>query len=218
MAFIELLAHRGLWEQLEERNQPKALEAALRAGFGVETDIRDFQGTLVISHDMPNGEEQTFEQFLAQYQALGCKSTLALNIKADGMAKQIQALLEQFQVTNYFCFDMAIPDLLAYWQSGMTYFARRSEYEPLTPITDIAPGIWLDAFQGQWFSVDDIWEHLKRGQDVCVVSPELHRRDYETTWHQLVELRDRLNSLDSATQEAAGQLMLCTDFPQKFPV
>lgn len=56
-------------------------------GYGTETDIRDIQGKLVISHDMPQGNEITFEELLQIMD--GRNLPLALNIKADGMANEI---------------------------------------------------------------------------------------------------------------------------------
>lgn len=53
MSKIEILAHRGWWTSREDQNSLDALTRALTAGFGVETDIRDCAGRLVVSHDMP---------------------------------------------------------------------------------------------------------------------------------------------------------------------
>lgn len=37
-----------------EQNKLVAFKRAINFGFGIETDIRDFNGKLVISHDLPN--------------------------------------------------------------------------------------------------------------------------------------------------------------------
>ena len=50
---IEVISHRGLWKKLEEQNTIEAFYDSLEAGFGIETDIRDNCGDLVISHDIP---------------------------------------------------------------------------------------------------------------------------------------------------------------------
>ena len=45
-------AHRGLWDQLRPENSLAAFEAAAKAGFGIELDVRLTQdGQLVIHHD-----------------------------------------------------------------------------------------------------------------------------------------------------------------------
>ena len=54
---MQLLAHRGLWNRPEEKNSLQALTASFNLGIGVETDIRDCDGSLVISHDPPRSAE-----------------------------------------------------------------------------------------------------------------------------------------------------------------
>ncbi len=54
MPGIEILAHRGIWNKKLKKNSLDALTLALDMGFGIETDIRDRNGVLVISHDMAN--------------------------------------------------------------------------------------------------------------------------------------------------------------------
>lgn len=48
---IKIIAHRGMWFQQDEKNTFPAFERALQNGFGIETDFRDCNGELVISHD-----------------------------------------------------------------------------------------------------------------------------------------------------------------------
>ena len=55
-----ILSHRGYWKLEEERNRAAAFQRSFDLGYGTETDIRDIQGKLVISHDMPRGDEITF--------------------------------------------------------------------------------------------------------------------------------------------------------------
>jgi hypothetical protein len=50
---MKLLCHRGYRQRKSEQNSLAALELAILGGNGVETDIRDCDGELVISHDMP---------------------------------------------------------------------------------------------------------------------------------------------------------------------
>jgi hypothetical protein len=204
-----VLAHRGLWRERAHRNTPAALEAALVAGFGVETDVRDCRGELVISHDMPTGHEQRFDEFLDRYVATGSTAPLAINVKADGLASPIRAALDSRGIDTFFCFDMSVPDARSYAALGMRFFARLSELEPRSPLADRAAGIWLDAFEGTWFDAALIREWLDRGRDVCVVSPELHGRPHEPLW---ALVRGCL----ATVRGPVGRLMLCTDLPEQF--
>jgi hypothetical protein len=209
---IQLLAHRGLWHTRAARNQRQAFLAAWAAGFGVETDIRDHQGRLVISHDMPRGGEQPFDQFLDDYVSSGRRGTLALNIKADGLADDVHTACSARAITDYFCFDMSIPDARTYLGRKMPVFARVSELEPVTPFTDRCSGIWLDAFDSCWFEIAEIRSWLAIGRDVCVVSPELHGRDPGEIWPQLL-LPPETEALPVGAAGSQGRLMLCTDLP-----
>ena len=47
-----------------KKNTLSAFTRAFDNGFGVETDLRDYNGTLVISHDVPQEESLLFEDFL----------------------------------------------------------------------------------------------------------------------------------------------------------
>ncbi len=216
---VELLAHRGLWKQASQKNSAEAFENALVAGFGIETDVRDCLGKLVISHDLPKGDEQSFDDFLARYNDLNSHRTLAINIKADGLAAELKQLLDSYQVQDYFCFDMSVPDSRAYGKLGMSTFARRSELEPNSPLSQSSPGIWLDGFDGTWFDSSE-WEHwLMAGKSVCIVSPELHGRQHLGLWTELKNwiLRTTTGTAQESSTEL-GKLMLCTDLPKEFEV
>jgi hypothetical protein len=221
MIEMERLAHRGLWNEAAEKNSRVAFERAFAAGFGVETDLRDHAGTVVISHDPPGGAtepEMSFEDFLALYRRCDAAGTLALNIKADGLSAIVHQLLKKYQLGRYFVFDMAIPDMLAYSKLGMRCFSRQSEVEIPTLLKNFSPyspieGIWLDSFSSIWYPTDLVREHLASGLDVCLVSPELHGRDPQPWWD---ELRTFLETTPPDTDPRPGRLMLCTDFPNEF--
>ena len=46
---IKILAHRGFWKEETEKNTKIAFERAFNSGFGIETDLRDIKGEIVIS-------------------------------------------------------------------------------------------------------------------------------------------------------------------------
>lgn len=49
-----IIAHRGFWKIASEKNSLVAFERAFSNGYGVETDIRDLMGGLVVEHDLPD--------------------------------------------------------------------------------------------------------------------------------------------------------------------
>lgn len=182
-----------------------AFERSFSLGFGTETDVRDWNGQLVISHDPASRECMTLETFLQLYLKYPSRPTLALNIKADGLQAELQRQLTEFGIENYFVFDMAVPDGLLYLQRGMNAYTRHSEYEPVPPYYERARGVWLDEFDGHWLSDEVIENHIAAGKAVCIVSPELHKRPHEKEWGHYRELEKRLGK---------GRLMLCTDLPE----
>jgi hypothetical protein len=214
-----IIAHRGWWLNPTEKNTPQAFIKALEAGFGIETDIRDLNGTLVIAHDMPTLEQQplTVAQFFELYNQYAPKHPtppmLALNIKCDGLAKPLAQLLQQFNIQRYFVFDMSIPDTLHYIREGFTTFTRWSDIEPEPLLLNDCAGIWIDAFYSDWVSFP--LKHAKLSseafmqQPLCLVSPELHKRpSYKTTWQQW---QQQLVIAKLTTDN----VLLCTDFPME---
>jgi hypothetical protein len=198
---MKILSHRGYWKEPDERNSELAFRRSLRAGFGFETDIRDCAGRLLVSHDMPMGREMSLEQLLELFERHPLP--LALNIKADGLAAAVRKALSAYDVSDWFVFDMSVPDMRSHLDAGCPVFARRSEVEKAPPWIDEIAGIWWDSFTGLDYEVDLIARFLDEGKRVCIVSPELHHRPYDTVWNEIGSLRDREG------------LMLCTDHPEQ---
>jgi glycerophosphoryl diester phosphodiesterase len=200
---MKFLAHRGHWLTRPETNSVTAFDRAWSGGHGIETDLRDLDGEVVVSHDPPKKGALSFVQFLEAYSARGANTPLALNIKADGLTEAVASALADLPAQNFFVFDMSIPDSLHYLRRGLPVFLCLSEYEGETPLLEQASGIWLDAFEGEWWSLATIRSLMARGKSVAIVSPELHRRPHEQVWQTL-------KGLEKNQRDA---LMLCTDFP-----
>lgn len=200
---MKILSHRGLWKTAEEKNSRKAFIRSFSAGYGTETDVRDICGKLVISHDMPQGNEITFEEVLQIME--GRNLPLAINIKADGLIEPLLELLNRYHHTNYFTFDMSIPDLVVQTKRGAKVFTGQSDIMPTPVLLDKCYGIWLDAFFSDWYDSEFIDGLLSNGKQLCVVSADLHKRDPIPQWKKIK--RSLFFERDS--------LMLCTDMPDK---
>lgn len=195
---MKILAHRGYWKRKDEKNTKVAFERAFDNGFGIETDLRDIKGTIVISHNMPKGDEMTFEELLQLLD--GRNLTLALNIKADGQAEKIKELLEKYNHKNYFTFDMSIPDMVVQHKFGLNVFTGFSDIIPNPIMLEQAKGVWLDCFNSDWFGQEEILGLKNNGKEVCIVSPDLHKREYRTVWNKYKNIEG---------------IMLCTDYPNE---
>ena len=201
---MKIISHRGFWTEANEKNSEVAFKRSFKNGFGLETDIRDYKGELVISHDIPEVGCLTFQRLLEIHHDLDSTLPLALNIKSDGLQLAIRELLKKYSVTNYFVFDMSVPDMLGYLKSNLTVFSRHSEYENKPVFYEQANGIWIDAFENEWWGEETLKFHLEAQKSVCIVSPELHRRNFQLTW----------NKLSSMSIIDDQNLMLCTDYPE----
>lgn len=195
---ITVIAHRGFWKNEEGKNKKDSFERAFDNGFGVETDLRDICGKIVISHDMPKGGEITFEEVLQLLD--GRNLPLALNIKADGQADEIKRLLEKYNHTNYFTFDMSIPEMVVQHKAGLKIFTGLSDIIKNPIMFEDAEGVWLDSFNSDWFGEKDIIDLKNQGKKVCVVSPDLHKRENKFVW-------DKYKNISG--------IMICTDYPEE---
>ena len=157
---VEIIAHRGFWLKTEEKNTLVAFHRALENGFGIETDIRDFNGDLVVSHDIPNTSCQPLPDLFDLYNKAHGKYPLALNIKADGLSLLLKKQLSIFNIANYFVFDMSVPETLAYIRLGLAVFTRQSEYELTPSLYQKSEGLWLDEFNSSWINLEIIKEHF----------------------------------------------------------
>lgn len=206
---MNIISHRGYWAAASEWNTQEAFIRSFKAGFGTETDIRDFGGQIVVSHDIPRGDELDFADFLIMYNNFGKGLPLALNIKSDGLQVELAKYLSKYNIVNYFVFDMSIPETVGYFKSNLLYFVRQSEFETITDYRSLlyanAAGVWLDELYESWIEQDILLNHLANGKTVGIVSPEIHGRDYLKKWSQYKEV-----SKDIVTDK----LILCTDLPE----
>lgn len=195
---MRILAHRGFWINENEKNTITAFIRAFEGGFGVETDIRDCLGEIVISHDPPCGTEIKLTELLDIYKQINNKAPLALNIKSDGL----YALMPKLPETA-FLFDASVPELNIYIKRGFKVYTRSSERERRPAFLEEVCGVWLDQFTDCSHIEDAAPAFIKSGKDICVVSPELHGMAYEGIWNELLMYKSKAN------------FALCTDKPDE---
>lgn len=196
---MQILSHRGYWLDQDEKNQIVAFRRSFEMGYGTETDLRDSGSKIVVSHDKPKGNEVLFEDFLDLMNEKNL--TLALNIKADGLIDDILNILKKYNHTNYFTFDMSIPDMVFQTKRNVKIFAPYSDIVSTPILLEESIGVWLDCFYSLWYTNSVIEDLIDSGKKVCIVSSDLHKRDNTEQW-QILKNSKYINSND---------LLICTD-------
>lgn len=199
---IEIISHRGYWLADEEKNTVKAFERSFSLGYGTETDLRDYKGEIVISHDIANEKCITFKDFLDIYNKNSCKGVLALNVKSDGLQEKIKLDLKSSGVDNYFLFDMSVPDLKKSLMADLNCFTRLSDVEMTPSYLEACDGVWIDSMESEWLDASKIKEVLQLNKKLCFVSSELHKREYNQLWELLKSFKN------------LRDFVLCTDLPE----
>jgi glycerophosphoryl diester phosphodiesterase len=193
------MAHRGFWapsKTLEAlpQNSFEAFKRAEGYGFGIETDIRDLRGTVVISHD-PIIEEKSILN-LGALKEIDCE--IALNIKSDGLLNLID--LSALPVQHFF-FDGSVPEMMKYREKNMNTAIRLSDIES-SELSDT--NYWVDYFKDVfWF--ESILDFVVESNRYYLVSPELHGDPHLNFWKKVKPL--------FLIHE---NLHICTDFPLDF--
>jgi hypothetical protein len=204
---LSILAHNGCWRAPEDKNSISACRLALTSGFGLQVDIRDHVGELVVAYEPDEAGHYPFRKICTLMQQHP-GNTLALNIRSTGLQHLLCEALAHYTLTDYFLYDMSVPDLLAALQSGLRCFTRQSELETTPVLYPQSHGVWVDMYEQDWLTSNDIRMHLKHAKDVAMASPELHGRDHLPFWHYL---KDHWASLGGATSKC----YLSTAYPEQ---
>jgi glycerophosphoryl diester phosphodiesterase len=201
---MRVLSHRGYWLDIQEKNQLSALRRTFAFNFGTETDVRDLNGQLVISHDPAVSGAIAFSDFLTLARSHSASLPLALNIKSDGLARAIREEITRHGIKDWFVFDMSVPDMRGHLKEGNPVFTRMSEVERNPVWLEQATGVWLDAFEEHWYEPAQLTELLLMGKQICLVSAELHGRPHLPQWEWIKHHELHRQKL----------MMICTDHPE----
>lgn len=192
-----IFAHRGLWNSIEEQNSKPAIENAFSLGFGVETDIRSFLGSLVISHDPIMSSENLVGWEISN------GNRFALNLKEDGLVKSLNFHKDWIASSSSFLFDGSLPQMYLAWKSEVPHALRVSEYEKEVPWS--SEFLWIDGFETDWWIDDKFVMSLTSTTHCVFVSPELHGRDHHRAFDWFAKMKSNM----------VFDFSVCTDFPEE---
>lgn len=200
---MKIIAHRGIWNKREEGNTMEGFEKAFAHGYGIETDVRDFNGKLVVSHNVVADTAIAFADVLELYSKMNCDMELAINIKADGLQELLRKELEEHHISNYFVFDMSVPEQVVFHRERFRAFTRMSEWETVPVLLEKSQGIWMDEWETSWIQADILHRYREQDKLVAIISPEIHGRDHSFLWRELRQF------------DRDPGVMLCTDIPMR---
>jgi hypothetical protein len=157
--------------------------------YGVELDLRPDGNKIIIHHD-PFAQGEDFEDWLKFYK----HKFIILNTKAEGMEERVIALMEKYQISNYFFLDLSLPFLIKYMKKGVSKIAVRfSEFEPMEFVMKFAgkvEWVWVDCFTDLPLNQDN-YTILKKHFKLCLVSPELQGFDVS----RIQEFKNKLQDM-----------------------
>ena len=195
-----IIAHRGVHSPKVSKNSIESFRIASSEGFGLETDIRDHQGEIFVSHD-PITSSNTPK--LIDVSLLSFEGPVALNVKSDGLTKLEVDRYVSLKFEDYFYFDHSVPELLVYLKAELPVAQRVSNLEELR--FESIYDIWLDSFEDFESETAVELEILLKSHRVHIVSPELHGKNHLFLWNKIVPLF-----------LTVPNLTICTDLPFEF--
>jgi hypothetical protein len=143
--------------------------------FGVEVDVRSFNGEIILQHN-PLEEGEKFVDWITHFN----HELLILNVKEEGLEVKLISILRDYNINSFFFLDQSFPSLYRMsQQSPQIVSIRVSDFEPISTSILLSPGwIWLDSHSGNWEYLIECMHRLKETKiKTCLVSPELQRQD-----------------------------------------
>lgn len=183
-------------------NQTEELQTVPH-NFGVEIDVRSFNGEIILQHN-PLEEGERFVDWIAHFN----HELLILNVKEEGLEENLISILSNYNINSFFFLDQSFPSLYRMSQNSPKIVSiRASDFEPISTSILLNPGwIWLDSHSGNWEYLLESMHRLKETKiKTCLVSPELQRRD-SIGERKMLKTMIKENSLEFNA--------VCTKFPE----
>ena len=199
---MKIICHRGLWSKSSEHNSLKACLEGAKYYDGIEVDLKNHNGKIVLSHN-PLAKNQQAVQLESLFRKTP-KTFFALNIKEDGLAPELKKLISRHKIKNYMCFDLSLPESLQYQKEQLKIFSRVGDLDPKPKV--YANDLVIDVFtQSNFTKILRTLKGLKGPHQLFFISPELHGDKVEENWSKIKKF----------IQTSNHSAYLCTDLPSK---
>jgi hypothetical protein len=140
--------------------------------YGIEFDIRDSAGSIIVTHD-PFTDGEILEEFLSKIS----KRFLIVNVKSEGIEERALELLKKYGFEDFFLLDCSFPAIVKLSRLEEKRIALRfSEYENFANVIDNKDKVrwvWVDCFTHFPLTkkIEEVFH--AHGLKICIVSPEL---------------------------------------------
>lgn len=167
--------------------------------FGIEVDVRERNGVIIMNHDaFADGEP--FENLLKNYN----HKFVAVDVKCEGIETAVADLLKKYGIQDYCLLGITLPWSIRLIDKGMRNISIHfSEIESMGTAKNMigkADWVWVDCFTKLPLdkeSYDFLHKHFK----ICLGSPDMlgRKQDIKTYKEQLKKI-----PIDA----------ICTDYPE----
>lgn len=167
----------------------------ISGNYGIEFDVRDSQGRMIITHD-PFTDGIDLDVFLKYVGNRPC----IVNIKSAGIEPYVLEELNKAGITDFFFLDCSFPMIIKLSNMGCKNIAVRfSEYEGIDTIFALegrVQWVWVDSFFTLTMTKEIAEKLHESGFKLCLVSPELQGRALEVPYYKQL-LQDEDIKLDA---------------------
>lgn len=198
---MKIICHRGLWKgKTELQNSKRACLEGLKLFDGIEIDLKNKNGKIILSHDPILSNKRYLE--LSVLFKENKDSFYALNIKEDGLGPKLKELITKYNIKNYMCFDLSSPEEYCYLQLGLKVFKRFGDQDFINISQQKTRGLVFDIFNNRnQLNYLKKLNNSKLNLPTMIISPELHNLSFLKTWKLYNEKLTTKN------------LYICTDHP-----
>jgi len=139
--------------------------------FGVEVDVRTRNNRLILNHE-PFGDGQLLDDYLSEFN----HAFIVLELKEEGIEKDVIALAEKHGINNYFLLSVTPPFMWKLFQKDFRKIAVRfSEWESIETCFALrgkVEWVWIDTFATNPLNADSYTRLKSAGFKLCLVSPD----------------------------------------------
>tara|TARA_Y100001978_G_C23607595_1_gene391918 strand:+ start:394 stop:999 length:606 start_codon:yes stop_codon:yes gene_type:complete len=162
---------------------------------GVEFDVHAYGKDLIVAHD-PFSQGIKLNKFLEFNKNRLC----AINIKEEGIEREVIQLSQSLGVKDFFLFDVNFPQVFRLGNLYKKHLCiRLSEFEKpkLSELKNYCSYLWIDTFKGEfWMSEKELIHAKSLEYNLCFVSPELHVPNIKKQIQFSKKINDNITLLD----------------------